>query len=131
MDGVHVISLGKSVQAHLPVAVEVGVISKIVVDFTIGKTGKMITHLPQVFVQPDRRVFVQVDEDEPFPGIAVDRRQAILRFAETGGHAGFLLGADKLTLVVVGPGMETAGKCCLLPEVVPFTLGYDDRIPPV
>ena len=30
MDGVHVIRLGKSVQAHLPVAVEVGVTSKIV-----------------------------------------------------------------------------------------------------
>ena len=108
MDGIHMIGLGKGVQAHFPVAVEVSVVGKIVGDLTVRETGKMMAHLAQVFMQPNRRVLIQVDKNETFPGIAVDRRQAVLRFAETGRHAGFLLGADQFTLVMVGPGMEAA-----------------------
>ena len=109
----------------------VGVVGKVIGEFAIGIAGKMIAHFPQVFVQPHGRVLIQVDKDKTFPGVAVDRRQTVFRFAETGRHPGFLLGADEFTFIVIGPGMETATEGRLLTEVVPFTLRYDDRVPPV
>ena len=44
----------------------------------IGKAGKMLTHLAQVFGEAFTRRWIEVDEDEAFPDIDRNRPEAQL-----------------------------------------------------
>ena len=131
VNGVDMVSLGKGVQSHLPVAVEISVISEAMGDLGVGKAGKMRAHFPQVLAQALGRPRRQIDEDEPFPEVAVDGRQPVLRFLETGRHAGFFLGADEFAAVVVSPGVETTTEGGLAAKIVPLALRRHHRVAPV
>src|SRR3546814_16173733 len=82
VDGGDMIGFAERVASDLPVTVEMCLDGDWVVGIFVLNALEIVSHAAKELLEADRRVALQVDDDEAFPDLGRDRREAALRIVE-------------------------------------------------